>query len=371
LAGRARATIRHDEFNGVAALSATDAWAVGNICHSDGCPALLAGGPTLIAHWNGTKWSRVPSPNDGTSFLAGVAAASPTDIWAVGFGADGPLILHWNGAAWSIVPNPAKGTNTELAGVAAVSGSDAWAVGHQCISACGKAAKADRTLILHWNGKTWTQIPSPSPNPLGNPILAGVAAVSSTDAWAVGDYCASACGKAVEVDHTLILHWDGNSWAQAPSPSPARFPVLSAVTATSATDAWAVGDWCVSACGTGANVFHALLLHWNGQTWTEAPSPSANTPFVFGASSTSGSNAWAVGGDIHAKSVTLHWNGAKWSKVPSPSPQPFVTLLLGSAATSATDAWAVGESGFFGGSLSTVIMHWNGTAWSLVPSPNP
>jgi len=42
--------------------------------------------------------------------------------------------------------------------------------------------------------------------------LDAVAATSATDAWAVGNYSsASASG-------TLILHWDGTAWTQVPSP---------------------------------------------------------------------------------------------------------------------------------------------------------
>ncbi len=302
-----------NEFNGVAALSATDAWAVGNACKS-GCGLIEAAGSTLIARWNGTRWTRVSSPNKGNSFLAGVAAASSSDIWAAGTSGGGnAFTLHWNGTAWSIVPSPAKGPASSLAGVAAVSGSDAWAAGYYCPSS---SCSTFRTLILHWNGTAWTQVPSPNPDPSG-------------------------------------------------------FPALSAVTATSGTDAWAVGTRCISGCGTGANVFQALLLHWNGNTWSQVPSPSTNVPFLFGAAAASRTSAWAVGTDIHFKSVILHWNGTKWSTVPSPNPVPVATLLRGAAATSPSDAWAVGYGGPLGGAGSTVILHWNGTAWSAVKSPNP
>ena len=59
---------------GVAALSASDAWAVGSVPHPNG---------VMIEHWNGTAWTvQATSPLDGTLF--GVAAVSPSDTWAVG-----------------------------------------------------------------------------------------------------------------------------------------------------------------------------------------------------------------------------------------------------------------------------------------------
>ena len=64
---------------GVAATSATNAWAVGN--YSDGSVDL-----TLVLHWNGTAWKVQPTPNVGTmdNDLYGVAATSSGNAWAVG-----------------------------------------------------------------------------------------------------------------------------------------------------------------------------------------------------------------------------------------------------------------------------------------------
>jgi hypothetical protein len=59
----------------------------------------------------------------------------------------------------------------------------------------------------------------------------------------------------------------------------------------------------------------------------------------------------------------LHWNGAAWSRVPSHAPgvRPH---LVGVTATSATSAWAAGDYSTPAGQPRTLIMHWNGTTWS-------
>ena len=44
----------------------------------------------------------------------------------------------------------------------------------------------DKTLILHWDGRTWTQATSPNPGSAGSQLF-GVRPASGTDAWAVGD----------------------------------------------------------------------------------------------------------------------------------------------------------------------------------------
>jgi hypothetical protein len=71
-------------------------------------------------------------------------------------------------AAGSRLPIRRYNGSGTLSGVAATSASNAWAVGG--------------ALILHWNGKTWKRVPSPS-SAAG---LSGVAATSATNAWAVG-----------------------------------------------------------------------------------------------------------------------------------------------------------------------------------------
>src|SRR5207244_662664 len=90
-------------------------------------------------HWNGTKWSVVPSPAASAgSSLTAVTAVSPTDVWAVGSrigptGARLTLVEHWNGSAWSILPSPNVSTEyastNVLRSVAAGSAGDVWAVG--------------------------------------------------------------------------------------------------------------------------------------------------------------------------------------------------------------------------------------------------
>jgi hypothetical protein len=325
--------------SGVAAQSSSNVWAVGR-------------GP-LIVHWNGTAWSKVSSPSPGIDdVLYGVAAVSPTAAWAVGYTCRADLCPHsrsliqsWNGTSWSDAKAPAVGTWSSLRSVSATSASDAWAVGASCLQTnCTGSAQ---TMILHWNGTTWSQVASPSPDSSG---LEGVTAISPTDAWAVG---ATVDGTT----HTsLILHWNGTAWSQVTIPALGPSPVLNGVTAISPTDAWAFGS--------AGN--RDLTLHWNGTAWSKVPDPKPVPHYIdtlYGVTATSASDAWAVGqycsgvrcnkeGDI-----ILHWNGTAWSQVQPPSGSgPY---LMGVAAVSASDAWAVGI-----GRLGAQILHWNGKTWS-------
>ena len=110
-------------------------------------PVLMAAQPAATTA--AASWSVQPSPNVSTfnNFLAGVAATSASDAWAVGTyfstGTGQTLIQHWNGQDWAIQPGPNPGTGAnDLSSVAATSAANAWAVG----SYSGLA----RTLILNY-----------------------------------------------------------------------------------------------------------------------------------------------------------------------------------------------------------------------------
>jgi len=291
--------------NGVSALSASDAWAVGTRSGGSDPPQ------TVVLHWNGSSWTRVasPSPDPGGDSLSGVSALSPSDAWAVGladvFGKNKPLVLHWNGTAWTQVPSPNLSQPAQLSAVSAASPSDVWAVG-------ASATSNPRTLVLHWNGTAWAQVPSPNPG-IGHSALSGVDALSPSDAWAVGSYDT---GRGTRISSkNLVLHWNGASWTQVASPSPGPAPTddfLGGVSALSPSDAWAVGLSL-----TRTNDSRTVVLHWNGASWTQVASPSPagqGGSELLGVSARSAGDAWAVGLVVrhNLSTLVLHWNGARW-----------------------------------------------------------
>jgi hypothetical protein len=314
---------------------------------------------TSAAQAQAAPWTVVSSPDatPGNNDLAAVATVSASDVWAVGSAensrGNGQLLAkHWNGTSWSIVSTPAVVTG-QLSGLAAISSTDVWAAGSMLLSARGNTAQ-----FLHWNGRKWTIVKSPATTA----GIAGMAAVSGTDVWAVGSIISGLIAQ------TFIEHWNGKSWSIVPSPNDGTGSnLLNAVTAVSANDVWAVGQF-----QDASNTTQTLTEHWNGTSWSIVASPSAGAEFL-GAAAVSSSNVWAVGltGDA---TLIQHWNGASWAVVPSPNPSPAGaagSLLFGVAVVSANDLWAVGESRNASGIPSTLIEQWNGTSWSIVASPSP
>jgi hypothetical protein len=305
-------------------------------------------------HWDGTSWTSVAVPSNGASLNAVVAPAA-NDVWAFGVSSVGE---HWNGTTWRGVKLaiPKDSAAAEFYGAAAVSADDVWAVGD-----VSPRHAPSHGIIEHWNGRRWQLVPGPPTRS----ELSGVTALSADDAWAVGQASVST-PKGFE-QLALTLHWNGKTWKQVPTPDPAApaTPALSvdnslaSVAGSSPRNVWAVGQYYLRTNDIRGS--RALVLHWNGSRWTRVPNPalvSANVSLLNGVSALSATGVWAVGstnrhGAQHA--LVESWNGKRWKAVRVPGPR-----LAGVSALGADDAWAAG-----GPDGSGEVMHWNGSAWTL------
>ena len=282
-------------------------------------------------------------------------------LTAAAFAVTGLLAMAaYAATGWTAVSVPSTGNNVVLLGASARTNGDAWAVGQQFVGAGQPQAPA---AAYHWNGTAWSSTPTPSLGQYG--ALRAVSASGATDAWAVGftmirrfDY------------GTLIEHWNGSAWSvsslDAITGSAAG---LNGVVDLSPTNAWAVGE-----SGSGG-----LLEHWNGTAWSPVTLPDAAfTPASGNAiSADSASDIWVVGTTINANETSvpeaLHYDGTSWTVVPVPEPSQSSGTLSAVTAIAPGNAWAVGEATGAGSAIggSTLIEHWNGSVWSVVASPTP
>lgn len=121
---------------------------------------------------------------------------------------------------------------------------------------------------------------------------------------------------------------------------------------------------------TGGTTAQTLTEHFNGRTWSVVASPDASTGnnLLTGVAAVSTGDVWAVGQFQNSsnafQALTEHWNGTAWSIVPSPSGTGAEAGLNAVAAGSGHDVWAVGNSG-----SGTLTERWNGSSWKVVPSP--
>jgi hypothetical protein len=383
-----------DSLNAVSCTSANACTAVGSY-----------DGLTLGERWDGTSWSTQQTLNSSgaTSItaLSGVSCASTMACIAVGAGrASGEPTLtvaeSWNGTSWSVSPtaNPIGPTSSALYGVSCASpvactavGYDrstaasvaerwngtSWAIeptprsqsgrfleGVSCTSttACTAVGGGDgTTLAERWNGTSWSAQTTPNPGQNFDRLV-GVSCVSTTACMAVGG------GES----HETAEAWNGTSWSILPTPNPAVGMTLSGVSCTSMTACAAVGGG-----PAGGGVFYTLAEAWNGTSWSREPLPNP-TGLVIGVSCTSATACTAVGYSIKSSAagdqeLTLaeRWNGTSWSVEPTPNPTGGGQLNAVSC-TSTTSCVAVGYS--WPGERP-LVERWNGTSWSIQTTPNP
>jgi hypothetical protein len=161
----------------------------------------------------------------------------------------------------------------------------------------------------------------------------------------------------------------GTGWSLQPSYSfGAQDNNLNGVSAASKTDAWAVGSYIPGLNG----VLNTLAQHFDGNRWTSYPLPNVGQQenALYAVSMPGPALAWAVGyyasGKFQQQTLIEHYNGTAWSVVPSPSPGALQNVLYSVAAITDNDAWAVGAQQDSSGLWHTLTEHWNGSAWSVV-----
>ena len=332
-----------------------DIWAVGNFL-----PDAAGSNPdatlSLADHYDGTRWTPVPTPNTGPNFntLFGVAG-SEGKAWAVGVAlrddyTTRALVEAWDGHTWTVAPSPQPGAGgNQLWGVTALSPSNVWAVGDQ-VSAEGTFG----TLVEHWDGHAWSVVPSPDPGSAGNQLY-GLVALGPSDIWAVGQQLGSA-----PPDQPLIEHWDGEQWSVVESPQLADGTSALYSIAAGGTGLWAVGE--TDSPVTGG---HALIERYRGGRWDVVETGPVGSDFtnLWGVT-VSGDKVWAVGTFFDnaagaQRTLVLNGVGEQWSVDPAPSPGVGDNVLGGVAAFGDT-VWAVGTYKD-GGPRNTLIMRHSGS----------
>ncbi len=272
--------------------------------------------------------------------------------------------MHFDGTAWTAFSVPYPNC---LSGVAAISPTDAWAVGF---------VGAYNQTIFRWNGTQWSLFPGPVFGPGDESTLVSITAISANDIWAAG----TLLSNEGQLASLLLEHWDGTAWTPTilnPGNSGGFVSPLG-IFADATNDVWVVGY-----SEPFVDQFQTLVVHYDGTSWKTVPSPNRGkgSNELWGVQALAPDNVWAVGyytpepppAESSALTLIEHWDGTRWSVVPSPNIKQgtyYPNELFGLVAVSATDIWAFGDHETTTG-LKTLLEHWDGTAWSVAPCPSP
>jgi hypothetical protein len=346
LLGHARAHESRELFGVSAAASPSDVWAVGVARSATGHAR------TLIEHWQGERWRVVPSPDpsSGDSFLNAVVGLSPSDAWAVGLsrtpgGSARTLILHWDGQHWGVTASPNTGpADDALVAVAAASERDIWAVGYR------DSGPVYRSLVEHWNGDRWAVVALPLLGG-GGDGLNSVDTAAPGVVWAVGG-----AARTRGPSQPLVLRLSEHRWSSVPAPASLRSAALNGVASWGPKGAWIVG----AMRSNGGDRAFGLQVH--GQNWNAIPVDNAATLSVDlnAVWAAAPQHVWAVGSSFDGRwyrPLVEHGVGGNWARTPVPIMRGYDARLMAVSGSAGGQLWSVGSAARSGGHQRILILH--------------
>lgn len=228
--------------------------------------------------------------------------------------------------------------------------------------------------LARWDGATWSVPHMPAPT------FRAMAADADARLWAVGDQGMVASlqqGQWVREDagtlHTLLAMWgsDKGLWAAGDagtvlSHSAAGWQTMPDAGLDNLTSIWASGDTDVWVVGETGYVPYGYpvegvtrLLHWDGNLWTEIPTP--NTMPLRSVTGTPTGDLFLAGDD----GVVWRRDGDTWAVVDTGiSPNSFAEVRW-LQCDSAGRLWASGHTGYSnGGTYQGLIARLDDTGWT-------
>lgn len=263
--------------------------------------------------------------------------------------------------------------------VSALSADDAWAVGFYDLPD-GPFGSDTFSLAMHWDGTSWTQVPTqnPTPYPGGTQVyLRGVAAIAPDDVWAGGERNGDAGGLSVGA-WIHVQHWDGSTWEEVAVPEPPGGSGINfagtriyEVIGFASDDVWFGGAWA-HPNQLSSVTWRPLAMHWDGSSMTiyDTPTIFQSGSSGFGIRSFSAlapNDIWAVctpNSSVQAsyKNALLHYDGSSWELVDIPD-EAASHILTEVIANAADDIWLLGRWYFPGAPFA---LHYDGSSWTQV-----
>lgn len=309
----------------VLALAADDAWTVGTT-------SVNGGGKAVSLHWNGTEWEDVAAPE--ALGLQDLTVAGE-DVWTVGAADEtATLTARWDGSAWETVPTPQpelpEGHSPWLRAVGGDAADDVWAVGNS-----SSPDYTSKPFMQHWNGTEWSLVDVPLPDGATDAGLTAVRAIAADDVWVTGGTF-----DAQGVVTPLLLHWDGKEWSQSPLPSPLAMVSISDINVTEDGRIWLAGS-----DHPDGDPFSGvpMLAVGDGKTWTKLEVPEKEK-FLSAVEPDGSGGVVAVGNDGD-KAMVLSSDGKTVTREAAPDIDPaadFSSLEGVSLVPGTETLWTVG-----------------------------
>ncbi|MFF1818064.1 hypothetical protein ACFVWG_12265 [Kribbella sp. NPDC058245] len=210
----------------------------------------------LAFRWNGTRWVETPQPVRTNATLNAVAVASAKEVWAVGEDRavpekTKPFAMRWNGTAWKVVPGPKTPTGS-FSDVSIAPDGTPWASGWADVNG------SEHAVVYRYVKGAWQQLTTGLENSINGNTLT---VLSATNAW---------LGL-----NGGMAHFDGKTWKLVDEVPADGSQIPTDLVAAGPKNIWASG---VAHTSKGER---PLVLHYDGTTWTQLPTP-ANSSQLYG-----------------------------------------------------------------------------------------
>ncbi len=326
--------------------------------------AALAAEP--CAQWTALDTPVPPEAGDYAP-LRDVEVLAPDDAWAVGHYRDDypppqgpiqmPYALRWDGTQWNPVPVPSPQAcptcdGPSLNAIDAAGPNDIWAAGAQQYTP-PQGFFGVHTFVMHWDGTSWEEVPTPHLGGGSGDSIADIEVIGPNEVWFVGTDQPAPSAP----DLALTWRWDGTRFERFFVPLVAtgshRYDMngLGAVDAFAPDDVWTVGGTSVNAQG---NEDHSQIHRWDGTEWKHVPGPTPGFWNSLGAvEAVAEDDVWAAGrymGTDGIEPFLIRWNGTEWIQQDAPA------YFRDFYAVAPDDVYAFADG----------VYHFDGVEWSLV-----
>lgn len=217
-----RWTNLYPELYALAAISSTEAWALGEygrllrmtkgawtevdppelrgytLADVDALPdgTLWTAGGNRAFHFDGTRWWDRSAGLDSSWGIALIDATSSEDVWAAGFGG---VLAHWDGTQWEQVSLPQTLAVGPFRDIEMLSNNEGWLLGDN--HNCGRAGCSGGPAVLHYSGGVWAEINPPSDANVWVG-LNGLSITPSGEVWTTG----------ANNDENVVYRYSNGSW---------------------------------------------------------------------------------------------------------------------------------------------------------------
>lgn len=356
-----RADLPNDmTLNTITMTAPDEGWAAGKVGDSQNESG-------IILHYTNCRWSVSASGIAGYS-IGAIAMASHDEGWAEGEGLSSNgdtqhVLLRYIHGRWEQMTLPTDLPAQTAQGQLAVSRGEGWVSYYMGYD----TRKHEVWKLYHYSAGTWTQISlPPGLDALSSDFAAfpgtGIVSLGSDDAWPI------AYNPSTGV--SIPAHYHAGKWTTWPLQEGWN---IGQIMMTSPIDGWAMGSSVTPVHPTNTpSISSALMLRFDGRTWTTVPLPDTIAIGTVSYGELSGSGDGWIFSMRQISSKTFEWpdsetvmsvyhylNGA-WQQVNWPFSDD-TPLLVGTIERVANgDYWAIGQQN----NVSSVLLHYANGQWT-------